>query len=102
VRIPLPAAAAAAALLVITLTLAAVNFAGRGGQEQESAMAAGMNLDLQGILPVSDMNGVLQYLGNEDAGDIMIIRLPESKSFMSAGQPTIIKAADYSRSNTIR
>ncbi|GHV82085.1 hypothetical protein AGMMS49991_06430 [Spirochaetia bacterium] len=102
VRIPLPAAVAAAALLIITFTLAVFNFTGRSGQEQDSAMAAGMNLDLQGILPVSDMNGVLQYLGNEDTGDIMIIRLPESKSFMSAGQPTIIKAADYSRSNTPR
>jgi hypothetical protein len=100
VWIPLPVAAAAAALLIITLTLTVFNFTGRSGQEQDSAM--GMNLDLQGILPVSDMNGVLQYLGNEDTGDIMIIRLPESKSFMSAGQPTIIKAADYSRSNTHR
>jgi hypothetical protein len=60
-------------------------------------MAATGTIDMQGIVPVSDMNGVLQYLGNQDTADIMIIRLPESRNFSSSGEPTIIKAADYSR-----
>jgi hypothetical protein len=44
------------------------------------------------------MDEVLRYLGKEDAGDIVIIKLPESKSFSSSGEPALIKAADYSRS----
>ncbi|MDR3247486.1 MAG: hypothetical protein LBT39_01755 [Treponema sp.] len=47
------------------------------------------------ISPVNDMSGVLQYLENTDSNDIVIIRLPESRSFQSAGEPQIIKAADY-------
>jgi hypothetical protein len=103
VSIPLPAAAAAAVIFMAVL-LAAIflpsSFTGNRGQEM--AASTGMGLDLQGIIPVSDMNGVLQYLGNEDTADLVIIRLPESKSFMSSGEPTIIKAADYSRRNGSR
>jgi hypothetical protein len=55
-----------------------------------------MGLEVQGIVPVSDMNGVIQYLGGEDTADIVIIRLPESQRFMSSGEPAIIRAADYS------
>ena len=53
---------------------------------------------MQTIVPITDLNGVLQYLGNDDSPDIMIIRLPESRSFMSSGEPAIIRAADYSGS----
>jgi hypothetical protein len=65
---------------------------------QEGALAAA--IEMQAIIPASDMNGVLQYLGNTDTADIVIIRLPESKSFMSFGEPAIIRAADYSGRNT--
>jgi hypothetical protein len=58
----------------------------------EPAVAA---LDMQTIVPVSDMSRIIQYLGNEDPPDIVIIRLPESSNFMSSGEPAIIKAADY-------
>jgi hypothetical protein len=58
-----------------------------------------MGLDLQGMVPVSDMNGIMQYLGQEDTADFVIIRLPESRNFVSSGEPTIVKAADYSRRN---
>jgi hypothetical protein len=53
--------------------------------------------DPPGIVPTTNLNEVLQYLGNRDPGDILIIRLPESRSFTSSGEPAIIKAADYSR-----
>jgi hypothetical protein len=36
-----------------------------------------------------------QYLGGDDSGDIVIIRLPESRSFNSYGEPAIIRAAEY-------
>jgi hypothetical protein len=58
-------------------------------------MAAGISLDVQGIVPAADMNGVLQYLGSEDSADFVIIRLPENKNFTRLGQPSIIKAAEY-------
>jgi hypothetical protein len=50
----------------------------------------------------ADMNSFLQYLENEDSADFMIIRLPETRSFSNHGQPTIIKASDYSRSGPSR
>jgi hypothetical protein len=53
--------------------------------------------DEEAIVPVSDMNGILRYLRNQERGDIMIIRLPESKNFSGSGKPTIIRASDYSR-----
>jgi hypothetical protein len=99
VAIPLPGVIAAAALLVLTFSLAVANFAGRTVTTEDTAIAAGMSLDVQGIIPVSDMNSVLQYLGDDNSADFMIIRLPDIQSFSSAGQPTIIKASDYSRRN---
>jgi anti-sigma factor RsiW len=97
VSIPLPAAAAAAIILTVLATLVI-----RGGQVQvpQIAQAADTNMilaseeDMPGIFP-ADMNGVLQYLGSD--GDILILRLPESRHFVSFGEPAIIKAADYTR-----
>ncbi|MDR2247450.1 MAG: zf-HC2 domain-containing protein [Treponema sp.] len=98
VTIPLPAAAAVAVLFVLAFTLALVNRMPRPDRIQDKAISAGMDLDVPGIVPVSNMNDVLQYLGQDNSGtDFMIIRLPETKSFMSAGEPAIIRAADYSR-----
>jgi hypothetical protein len=99
VSLPLPAAAAAAAILVFALAVLALR---KPAVDPDTAVAAGMGLDVQGIVPVSDMNGVIQYLGGEDTADIVIIRLPESRRFMSSGEPAIIKAADYVRRNTSR
>jgi hypothetical protein len=98
VSIPLPAAVAAAALLALSFTLALVNFSVRSGESADMAFSAGMDLDAQSIVPVSNMNDVLQYLERDNSGgDIVIIRLPDTQYFMSTGQPAIIKAADYSR-----
>jgi hypothetical protein len=103
ISIPLPAAAAVVVIFMAVLMAAIFlppSFIGDGGQEMVAS--SGMGLDVQGIMPVSDMNGVLQYLGSQDAADLVTIRLPESRSFMSSGEPTIIKAADYSRRNGSR
>jgi hypothetical protein len=99
ISLPLPAAAAAAVLFLI-LAAALLRQPGQSPARQDD-VAGGFGLDVQGMVPVSDMNGVLQYLGNQDP-DMVIIRLPESKSFSSAGEPTIIKAADYPRRNRER
>jgi hypothetical protein len=98
VSIPLPAAVAAAALLALSFTLALVNFSAGTGEPPDMAITAGMDLDAHSIVPVSNMNDVLQYLERDNSGgDIMIIRLPDTQHFMSTGEPAIIKAADYSR-----
>jgi anti-sigma factor RsiW len=99
--VSLPIPAAAAAILFFAL---AVFFVIRPVMDppRDTEVAAGMGLEVQGIVPVSDMNGVIQYLGGEDTADIVIIRLPESKRFMSSGEPAIIRAADYSGRSTSR
>ncbi|MDR1858571.1 MAG: hypothetical protein LBQ69_03790 [Treponema sp.] len=91
VSIPLPAAAAAALLLVAL----AVFFAMK--TPSPAAMPVMASFESPGIIPVSDMEDVLQYLGSRDNSDVVIIRLPESRDFVSYGEPAIIKAADYNR-----
>jgi hypothetical protein len=98
VTVPLPAILAAAALLVLTFTLAVTNFTVRKTAPAETTVAAGINVDVQELVPISDMNSFIQYLDNEETPDFLIIRLPETKSFSNPGQPMIIKASDYSRS----
>ncbi|MDR0554998.1 MAG: zf-HC2 domain-containing protein [Treponema sp.] len=98
VTVPVPVIAAAAALFAFTLGFAWIGrSADRYREQTESMASAGIELDAPGIMPLSDMNSVLQYLSGEDSGDTMILLLPESKSFTSVGEPAIIKAADYPR-----
>jgi hypothetical protein len=95
VSIPLPAAAAILLLIALAFLLLL-----RGmGTEGMSGMtfASEAELDAPDVIPVSDMEDVLQYLGSRDSGDIIILRLPESRNFVNYGEPAIIKAADYSR-----
>lgn len=97
VSLPVPAAVAAAALFLF-----AVLFALRGGLSRplpfgDPDALISIEQDEEAIVPVSDMNGILRYLRNQERGDIMIIRLPESKNFSGSGEPTIINASDYSR-----
>jgi hypothetical protein len=100
VSIPLPLAAATAALVVAAFALVLKNPPVPTMVPQEMLTANGMGLDLQGISPVSDVRGIFQYLSDED--DIVILRLPESKSFTSYGEPLYIKGEDYSRSTRSR
>ncbi|MHC6202845.1 anti-sigma factor family protein [Breznakiellaceae bacterium SP9] len=98
IAIPLPAAAAILAILLGVLLT-------RLPQDSTTAIAAneapGTNA-LQDASGLSNMNEVLQFLGDRDTEDIMVIRLPESRRFSSSGDPTIIKASDYSRRNQKR
>jgi anti-sigma factor RsiW len=93
VSVPLPLLVAAAALL-LAFGVFFVRTPRGAAAPDDSALAAAF--DMQTIVPVSDLEGVLQYLGGDDSPDIMIIRLPESRSFMSSGEPAIIRAAEYS------
>jgi hypothetical protein len=94
--LPLPAAAA---VFIIIALFAILSLRPRPDSRiPDTAAASGLDLDVFGIVPASDMNRVLQYLSNQDTSDFVIIRLPESRSFSSFGEPTLLKAADYTGS----
>lgn len=97
VSVPLPAVAVAAAALIVAATLMLTQQTAQQSSDTMSVAQSPQSMSVP-VVPVSTINEVLQYLGNQDATDIMLIRLPESKSFSSSGEPALIKAADYSRS----
>jgi len=96
ISIPIPAAAAVAAAGIILALVLILRTPGRADTPVMS-IASESDFDMPGIIPVTDMENVLQYLGSRDGSDILIIRLPESRSFANYGEPAIIKATDYSR-----
>ena len=95
-RIAVPLPAAVAAVLAVALLSAGgmgLASAGRGSENMVAVAQSPQNL----AVPVSDIGSVLRYLESQDsAGDIVIIRLPEAANFYSSGEPTLIRAADYS------
>jgi anti-sigma factor RsiW len=100
VSIPIPAAAAVVFMLI---ALALLWITRSPGKIQPVNMAITAETEtIPGILPVSGMENVLQYLDGNDAGEIIILRLPESRKFASYGEPAIIKAADYSPNMPVR
>ena len=108
ITLPLPAlAAAAAAIIIVFVSLLGVRNDTRTIPQNPIAVLP-ENIQVIGddhgnFLPVQDMTEVLRYLSRQDGGDFMVIRLPESKRFYRTGEPTLINAADYSRStNNLR
>jgi len=94
VSIPVPAAAAVVFML-IALALLLIRSPGRM-EPTNMAITAETEI-LPDVIPFSGMESVLQYLGGTDTGEIIILRLPESRNFSSYGEPAIIRAADYTR-----
>jgi anti-sigma factor RsiW len=95
ITVPLPAAAA---VVVLFIVLAFVMVLKMGTAESPGmTLASETDFDAPDIIPASDMEDVLQYLGNRDNGEIIILHLPESRNFVNYGEPAIVKAADYSR-----
>jgi hypothetical protein len=98
ITLPLPVAAAAALVFVVFFALVGVRSLFRPVPIlQEQVAASGIGLNDNGMVNIQDMAGVLQYLSNQDNGDFMVIRLPESRTFSRIGEPALINAADYSR-----
>jgi hypothetical protein len=95
VTLPLPAAAA---IFIVIAFFAILSLRGQRVAVFSGTppVASAIDMDVHGIAPVSDMNGVLQYLSSQDASEFMIIKLPESRSFSRFGEPALLKAADYS------
>ena len=97
ITIPVPVAAAAG--LVMVLAMAAL-IAIRPPEKISEPQLAG--LEMQEMIPVSDMASFFQYLGSEIISpDMVIINLPET-TFRSAGEPQMFRAADFSRSGGSR
>jgi len=101
ISIPLPLAVAAA-LLVIFGAMFLPGFIGNNqinptefanftiSSYEENIPMIPVDMDY-----MQDMNSVLQYL-DANGADIIILQLPESRNFSRAGEPAIIRAADYS------
>jgi hypothetical protein len=97
-RLTMPVPAAVAALTAVALLAAVAGGSMLSPAQKDSGMAT-LRTDMQGILPVVDMAGVLQYLETQEgSADIVIIRLPESRNFIPTGEPALVRAADYMRS----
>ena len=106
IMLPLPAAAAAVLLIIAFFALIGTRSLSRPSLPDAVTAAMPDYLQLvgddQGILPIEDMTGVLQYLSSQEYGDFMVIRLPETRKFSRLGEPALINAADYSRRNASR
>jgi len=96
VSIPIPAAAAVVFMIIALAFLWFTRSSGRLNDSTNMAITAETEI-LPDVIPFSGMESVMQSLISTDAGDILILRLPESRKFASYGEPAIIKAADYSR-----
>jgi hypothetical protein len=96
ITLPVPAVAAAALLLVF-FAFIWVKTPGGTAETSDMLLASEDEFEIPGIIPASDMESVLQYLAGRDNGEMLIIRLPESRNFQQYGEPAIVRAADYSR-----
>jgi hypothetical protein len=94
--IPIPVAAAAG--LVMAVAIAAL-LVFRQPAKASDLQLAGM--EVQEMVPSSDMASFFQALGGDNATEMVIIRLPET-TFKDSGDPQIIRAADYTRGNGSR
>ena len=99
--VPVPAAAAAA-LLIITLAFFWIVKPFNTTEIPAMARTSETDFETFGNFPVADMQDLLQYLSDRDNGEVVVIRMPESRNFVNYGEPAIIKAADYSRTITGR
>ena len=95
INIPIPVAAAAG--LVMAVALAAVIAFRQPPKPVSDHQLAGM--EMQEMIPVSDMASFFQYLGSDNSADMVIIRLPET-TFMNVGEPKMLRAADYIRGDS--
>jgi len=96
VTLPIPVASAAG--LIMILTLAALIILRQPSVKPNEHPLAG--LEMQEMIPVSDMASFFQNLGNANSTDMVIIRLPNT-TFRNAGEPRMLRAADYTRINAL-
>lgn len=110
--LPMPAAAAAAAAILIAFAAVLMvrgetffqnGIAGKKPELPDTSEKVNFILasdeEMPGIIPASNIDGVLQYL-NSDGAEIIILKLPESRNFSRTGEPAIIRAADYQKNES--
>ena len=97
INIPIPVAAAAG--LIMAVAFAALVFLRQPAKVVSDPQLAG--LEMQEMIPVSDIATFFQYLSSDNSTDMVIIRLPET-TFTNAGEPRMLRAADYTRGNDSR
>jgi hypothetical protein len=90
ITLPIPLASAAGLFMIVTL--AALIILRQPVKVVDPPLAG---LEMQEMIPASDMASFFQYLGNDNSTDMVIIRLP-NKAFRDAGEPRMFRAADYS------
>ncbi|MDR2541871.1 MAG: zf-HC2 domain-containing protein [Treponema sp.] len=111
--IPLPVAAAAAIVIMLLTTISLREPINNRVAMQQAQLGVGLMPiestsftiatemekfeEIPGILPTADISGILQFLTPNTGTNIIILQLPESKNFFRAGDPTIVRAADFSR-----
>jgi len=92
VSLPIPAAAA------LAVAIAGLSFAmvlrAPGALEAPPALFVS-ETDL--YVPIADMESVIEYLLGMGGSEAVILMLPEDRSFVSSGDPALIRAADYSK-----
>jgi hypothetical protein len=91
ITLPIPIASAAG--LIMILTLAALIILRQPVNVIEPPLAG---LEMQEMIPVSDMASFFQNLSNANQADMVIIRLPNT-TFRNMGEPRMLRAADYPR-----
>jgi anti-sigma-K factor RskA len=96
--IPLPAAAA---LVFVVLAVFFVRYPFADNVNVENLFSGPSNVILAAEeempdFPVADLNDVFQFLAS-DGTSVIIMELPENRSFLRSGEPAIVRAADFSR-----
>ncbi|MCL2443275.1 MAG: hypothetical protein FWD13_07395 [Treponema sp.] len=108
--IPIPAIAAAA--IAITLMTGLLVYSATVSlnddlikKQNEAAERVNFNLaaeeEMSSISTTADIYGVFQYLSSNGA-EIIVLELPPETSFHRAGEPAILRAADYQRTEVQR
>jgi len=95
VTLPIPVASAAGIIMI--LAMAALIVLRQPVKTGEPPLAG---LEMQEMVPVSDMASFFQQMGNANSADMVIIRLPNT-TFRNAGEPRMMRAADYSRDGAV-
>ena len=91
-RLSVPVPAAAAAALLTVFLVSSLVFGTGGGTAEMPVLASETDLHM----PAQNMESVKEYLSGQES-EMVIMHLPENRSFVSNGEPAVLRAADYSK-----
>ncbi|MCL2139207.1 MAG: zf-HC2 domain-containing protein [Treponema sp.] len=97
ISVPIPAAAAIA-LMFISLALFSVFWTANSSEMPGTVIASETDYDLPVIVSIDeDFEDVLRFLSSSEKGEVIFLQMPDNRNFEKFSEPSIIKAADYSR-----